>query len=203
MHPNKKSHSIVRDWKHHVQWALPVLIVLIAMIIIWQIQVHRHLIARQKASMIYTNIIHHPQSEDTVQRMKQLLNRYPQTPYADLAAFYLTRQAVMHQDLKKASHYMQQVMRQGYSPIFRQLATLRYARILVQEKQFYTALTALNTLDHSSLFALAALVKGHIYQAIQQPNQAQQAFQTAYQHLTPHPLKGLTHLLQTSSSTAG
>ncbi len=178
----------------YTKWLLPLCAIAIACTI-WQIQRYKTKHSYQQASVGYQHLSHMQASDNQKnfhQQATALSQAYPHTTYADLVAFQLTREAVQRQQWDKAGHYMQQVMRQGRTPIFRQLATLRYARILVEQQQPANALILLKKLEHSSLFALASLVKGDIYNLQNQKEKAEIAYKIALKYLPAHPLKQIT-----------
>lgn len=80
---------------------------------------------------------------------KGLLQNYPQTPYASLAALQLAKQAVNQNNLLEAETKLMWVIQHGKSGSLRAVARIRLARVLLAENQPEHALKILDENDNS------------------------------------------------------
>lgn len=145
----------------------------------WQERQERIL---EHASMRYeqliTNVVNSNTDAVQVQAMR-LMKRYPNTPYAQLAALQLARQDVYENKLSDAEKQLRWVMKHGNNPALRQVARIRVARVLIAENQAQQALDLLNSVDDKAYEAEIWEVKGDAYKALGNTAQAQTAYQNA------------------------
>lgn len=113
----------------------------------------------------------------------RLIERYPHTPYTQLAALQLAKQDVYQDKLKEAETKLEWVMRHGDNPALREVARLRYARILLAQNQGEKALDVLAKTDDKNYQALALELKGDIFAAAGKIKEARDAYQEALQSL--------------------
>lgn len=158
--------------------------VLIAIIIGfgWRYYQHRHEHTLEHASMRYeqllTNVVNgNIQAVDT--QANRLMNRYPHTPYAQLAALQLARQDVYIGNLAAADDRLHWLLKHGDNIALREIARVRLARVLIAEKKPQDALDILKDADNSAYAAAAQEAKGDALLALGKPAQARAAYQTA------------------------
>lgn len=80
-----------------------------------------------------------------------LVLTYPNTVYATVAQFMLAKNAVQKHDYKEAIESLDWVMKHSNKTMFQDLARLREARVLIQEKKNKAALALLNEI-HDKTF---------------------------------------------------
>jgi len=80
-----------------------------------------------------------------------LVLKYPKTVYATVAQFMLAKNAVQRQDYKEAIECLDWVMKHSRDALFQDMARLREARVLIQEKKNKAALALLNDI-HDNAF---------------------------------------------------
>ncbi|MFZ5490942.1 MAG: YfgM family protein [Pseudomonadota bacterium] len=115
---------------------------------------------------------------------EQLRTEYPRSSYATFAAFAQARRAVDAGKLDRAEQHLRWVVQHAAEANDRALASLRLARVLLDQGKPEAALAALGKDVPAGLPALAEL-KGDIAQAQNQPDQARRAYQEAVAGLPP------------------
>jgi predicted negative regulator of RcsB-dependent stress response len=136
----------------------------------------------QQASIAYQNLLGVAAENKTIEVQalaNQLMTDYSGTPYAKLAAFMLAKQAVTENKYPLALTKLQWVVDNSKSPAIKAIATLRLARVMIENKQAQQAITLLNGVTQSEFIAEADTVKGDAYLALQQKAQAKQAYTAA------------------------
>ena len=119
------------------------------------------------ASMSYENLLGGLADKNKVAIVdttaKTLLQKYPQTPYASLAALQLAKQAVYQNQLTEAESHLAWVIQHGRSATLRAVARVRLARVLLAEDQPVRALTVLDENDNTAYQPLILEEKGDVF----------------------------------------
>lgn len=115
---------------------------------------------------------------------RYILKRYPHTPYALLAALTQARQAVYDNDLPGAEEKLLWVMDHANNKALKQVARLRAARVILAENKADKALALLNTVDDANYYPAIEALKGDIYLAMGQREEARDAYKKAVQSLS-------------------
>jgi len=110
---------------------------------------------------------------------KKLLSHYPKTPYAQMAALMLAREAVLRKNYAEAANQLNWVLDHSKDYSLREIARIRLARILITEKKPEAALDLLKKLDDKSFIGLVDEVRGDAYIAQNDMNAARNAYQLA------------------------
>ena len=108
-----------------------------------------------------------------------LLENYPRTLYASMGAFMAARFYYERNDAKSAKAQLQWVLEHGRTEDFRDLARLRLAAILLDEKAYDEALKLLDEKHGASYDAEYAAAKGDVLVAKQQTKEARDAYRVA------------------------
>ena len=114
-----------------------------------------------------------------------LIEEYPGTLYASMGALTAARFHFERNDLKSAKAQLQWVMESSASPDFRDLARLRLAAVLLDEKAFDEALKLLEAPHAAAYEAQYAALRGDVLVARQQPAEARAAYQLALEKSAP------------------
>ncbi|BBB14742.1 transmembrane protein [Candidatus Rickettsiella viridis] len=122
------------------------------------------------AAMVYESFVASIQKNNltTVEAIaKSLLQNYPKTPYASLAALQLAKQAVNQNNLSEAENKLIWVIQHGKSESLRAVARTRLARVLFAENQAERALKMLDEYnDNVAYEPLILEEKGDIFQRL-------------------------------------
>ena len=108
-----------------------------------------------------------------------LIENYPRTLYASMAALVAARFHFDRNDLKAAKAQLQWVIERSSSDDFRDLARLRLAAILLDEKAYDEALKLLEAKPAPAYDAQYAALRGDLLVAKNQPAEARAAYQLA------------------------
>lgn len=137
-------------------------------------------------SMRYEQMLTNVVNGDTAaveNNANRLIERYPHTPYTQLAALQLARQDVYQNKLDAAQAKLEWVMQRGDNPALRQVARLRYVRILLAQNQAEKALDVLNKVDDKHYEPIILELKGDVFAAAGKIPAAREAYQHALKAL--------------------
>lgn len=141
----------------------------------------------EKAAVLYNAI---SQSAATAQDKAkdagtQLLDKYPGSAYAPRGALLLAKLAIDAGDRALAKTHLQWVIDRASEDELKQIARLRLAYVLLDEKAYDEALRTLDAKHDEQLDGLYADAKGDIFAAAAKPAEARAAYQEALQKLDP------------------
>ncbi|MDX2165335.1 MAG: tetratricopeptide repeat protein [Gammaproteobacteria bacterium] len=115
----------------------------------------------------------------TLKEANLLKDDYSRTPYAALAALIFARNDVDQQKYNDAETELTWVMNHGNTNSLRQIARLRLARIDIQLNKPKDALNVLDKVSDSSYMPMIDEVRGDAYLALNQTDNAREAYQKA------------------------
>ena len=116
----------------------------------------------------------------------ELMEDYPKTPYATLAALQLADQAVQQGNLEDALKNLQWVVAYSNKKSLQEIAKMRAARVLLAQNKPQDALKLLQTMDDSAFLPEVALIKGDSYLALGDKTAARNAYQNSLNTLPPN-----------------
>jgi len=108
-----------------------------------------------------------------------LLEHYPRTLYASMGALLSARFHFDRSDLKSAKAQLQWALERSSSEDFRDLARLRLAAVLLDEKAYDDALKLLDEKHGAAYDAQYAALRGDILVSKNQPAEARSAYKVA------------------------
>mgnify|MGYP006199999885 CR=1 FL=1 len=135
-----------------------------------------------QASVLYDTLSKAAQANDAKalrDASGTLVESYPGTAYASMGALLAARWHFDRDDLKSAKAQLQWVMERGSSEDFKQLARLRFAAILLDEKAYDEALKLLEAPPAAAYEAQYAALRGDILVAKNQAEEAKAAYKLA------------------------
>lgn len=136
----------------------------------------------QKASAIYERLLVAADNGDSASMehaADRLSHHYENTPYAQLAALMLARQAIYQGKFDVAESKLKWIMRHGSNRSLRQVARIRYARLLLSDNKPTVALKLLKKTDDPGYEVLIEEARGDIFQAMGKVEDARVAYQKA------------------------
>jgi predicted negative regulator of RcsB-dependent stress response len=134
------------------------------------------------AAGLYENLARAVQANDAKavrDTAGSLIESYPRTMYASMAALLSARYYFEKADLKNAKAQLQWVIDRSSSDDFRDLARLRLGAVLLDEKAYDEALKAAEAPHAPAYDAQFAALKGDVMVAKKQPAEAKAAYQLA------------------------
>lgn len=136
----------------------------------------------QQASNAYEHMMYSFSSQDNKSiraYAKQLLTDYKNTIYADVAHLTLAKLYVSQDKYLKAEEELKAVANHSKMNTLQQIAKIRLARILAANKSYEQALSELQGLDNTAFTPVVSELKGDIYTATGQYQQAVIAYRKA------------------------
>jgi len=134
--------------------------------------------ASMRYEQLLTNIVNNnaPAAEAGANR---LIKVYSHTPYAQLAALQLARQAVYAGKLGQAEEKLFWLSKHGKSDALRSVANIRLARVLLADKKPQVALEVLTKNTNAAYLAAVEEIKGDIYVSLGKITEARKAYKNA------------------------
>ncbi len=142
----------------------------------------------EKAAVLY-NAISQAAATKALDKAKdagaQLLDKHPGSAYASRGALLLAKLAIDADDKALAKTHLQWVIDRATEDEMKQIARLRLAYVLLDEKAYDDALRMLDSKHDDQLDGLYSDAKGDILIAAGKPVEARAAFQAALLKLDP------------------
>lgn len=173
---------IKKWWKEYGVAAIIGVLVAIAAGFGWHYWQQRHEQMLVHASMRYEQLLtamvnnEMPAAEA---RANRLIERYPHTPYAQLAALQLARQDIYTNKVAEADNKLRWLMKHGDSPALRTVARVRLARLLISQNKPQEAIELLDKNDNKTYAAVVDEIKGDAYVLMGNKEQAHQSYENA------------------------
>lgn len=111
----------------------------------------------------------------------RLIQDHAGTVYADVARLLLAKCLLDEGSAKQAEIELSWLAQRAHTDVFKQLAKIRLARVLLESKQYEQALQAIDGLDASVYAPIALELQGDIYLRIGKTAQAKKAYEAAFQ----------------------
>lgn len=121
----------------------------------------------------------------TLRVAQDLQNKFPGTTYAQLGAFNAAKMAFDTSDLKTAKTQLQWAIEHGNSEELEHLARLRLATVLLEEKDYTTALQLLANTPPPGFITLYAHRRGDVLLAQGKTNEARAEYKIALAKADP------------------
>jgi predicted negative regulator of RcsB-dependent stress response len=119
----------------------------------------------------------------TLAQAKKLFSHYPKTAYGQVAAFMLAREAIVKKDFHQAEKHFQWIIDNSNIAAFRQIARIRYARIMLSQKQPDKSIDLLKKVEDKNYAGLIDEVRGDAFLAKNDVSMAREAYQLALSEL--------------------
>jgi predicted negative regulator of RcsB-dependent stress response len=119
----------------------------------------------------------------TLTQANKLKTHYTNSPYAQMAAFMLARDAVLKKNYEEATTQLKWVMDKTSEISIRQIARLRLARVLIAEQKPEAALDLLKKTDDKTFAGLIDEVRGDAFLSMKNTAAAHDAYQLAVNEL--------------------
>jgi predicted negative regulator of RcsB-dependent stress response len=136
----------------------------------------------ENASALYDSLVRAVRADDAPKAAGPaavLKDDYAGSAYSALAALLLAKQAAEDNDYAKARAELEWVIAHSRLPELVDIARLRLARVLLAQEQFAEARAQLDQIKSTSLTAEVEELKGDIYLATNEPQQARTAYEAA------------------------
>ncbi len=114
-----------------------------------------------------------------VSAAEKFINENDKTSYAALTALALAKEEAKKENWQKSAEYLTSAVASAPNEGIKGIATVRLARVQVQQAEFEQALTTLATPLAESFTAVAAEIKGDAFLKLGKTDQARNAYQQA------------------------
>ncbi len=148
----------------------------------WNYWQQRQLRLSEQASIAYTRVLNdlvEDNVEDARIKAEAIVTTFKHTPYALWSAMALAKMDVDEKKYADAKTHLQWVMDHAKDASLLQTARLRFAKVLLAEKNNALALTTLNKVDDATFEGLIEETKGDIYAAAGETEKAVVAYKKA------------------------
>ena len=160
--------SLKKWWQTYGTTVMLSIAAAIITITVWQYW-HRHReqelnYASARYEQLLTSVVNHDE-QGVLSQAQRLMQRYTNTPYAPLAAFFLARQEVNQQNYDAAKQHLLWVMEHSNNAALKQMARMRAARLYLLENKPAIALHLLETVDDPAFQVAIMEIKGDCLRA--------------------------------------
>ena len=169
-------------WKQHGGMVAAVVVAVAVGFIGWQGWRWYQASQAAHASALYETVTKAVQANDAKalrDAAGTLVESYPRTLYASMGALVAARYYFERNDLKSAKAQLEWVMERASSPDFKDLARLRLAAVLLDEKAYDEALKTLDSKPAAAYEAQYAALRGDVLVGKNQLQPAKDAYKLA------------------------
>lgn len=169
-------------WRDYGKWIILTIIIGLALGFGWRYWQQQQWAHRQQASLMYQQLLaadSEKKSDVVMQMAGEMVKRYPQTEYAQLANLMAAKAAVSTNNFDAAAQKLTQVMNHSKNKSVQQIARLRLARVLLMQGNAQEALKTLAVVTDKIYQPLADEITGDIYMALHDGAKARAAYQAA------------------------
>lgn len=174
-------------WKRWGTWTMLGLAVILAAAAGWKYWQHHSSTQAIEAGVIYGQLTQAVQQNNakSVRDMGAILiDKYPRTAYAPRAAMLLAKINIDNKDARSAQAQLEWVIAHSKEAALKDLARLRLAALLLDQKQYDAAWKHLNT-AHSDAFGFRFDdLKGDVLSAQGKLDEARAAYQSGFSKMT-------------------
>lgn len=158
--------SIRKWWHSNGKFIVIAVIIGLGLGFSWKYWHQLQLRRTENAAMIYQSVIQ-ADSQNNVKTAqggaKLLMDQFPKTPYASLAALLSAKESVAQTNYADALTQLNWVIAHSNQPRLQQIARISAARVLLSQNQPKAALKIVSVVNDEYFAPLIAWVKGDIY----------------------------------------
>jgi predicted negative regulator of RcsB-dependent stress response len=149
----------------------------------WRYYLEQNNVHALQASNLYMQVMQNTATqnidEKTIDIHNQLINAYSDTPYAALASLALAKTEYQKDNTDGAVIQLELAIKHANDDVIKQIASLRLARVLVEQKKYDEAMALLNQSHDSAFEAQYEELKGDVHIARGDVTQARLAYDNA------------------------
>jgi len=178
----EKGEEIKQWWRDHGLSVIVACVLVISGLFGSRYWVSYQHLQTETASLAYQTVVNaisdnnDKQAED---KATELLSEYTNTPYAVFAAFEMSKYMESKADLATTKTYLNWIIEHASLSGQVDIARLRLAQVLLAENQYDQAISITEQSNSSAFASLFSELRGDIYAAQDQKQQARTAYQTA------------------------
>ena len=179
--------EILKNWiKQYSLVIMAGIVIAILLVSGWRYWQQRQIKTLNHASAVYDEMLTMRSQNDpkaTLVQANKLFNHYPKTVYGQMAALMLAREAISHKNYSEAKKQLTWVIDHSNVASLRQIARLRFARLLIEENKPQESLKLLQTIEADKFKGLTDEIKGDAYSAMHDTATARKLYQQALAEL--------------------
>lgn len=186
--------NIKKWWARHGTKVTALLSIILLSIAGYRYMHWHHEKVRHQASAIYEQMMNAFSNQDIKSvrsYANELTNGFEHSVYADAAHMTLAKIYVSKNKWEEATQELKKVADESNMPALKQVASIRMARLLAEQKSYTQALTILNGIKESLYLPVINELKGDIYGAMGEYQNAQTAYKQALEAVK---LNGMSNL---------
>lgn len=148
----------------------------------WQYWQTKQTVTVGRASSVYNQMLAATKNKQTINlkaNAEELISQYQKTPYAIMARLTLAQSAIADNNIEEAKNHLMWVIENSETKAFAEIARVRLARLLLASNQPKEALTILEKVEDKAFTVLINEIKGDIFLAMGQKEEAKKAYQQA------------------------
>ena len=174
-------------WKRWGNWTMLGLALILTATAGWKYWQHHSTTQAIEAGVIYGQLTQAVQQNNTKATRELgaiLIDKYPRTAYAPRAAMLLAKNNVDNKDARSAQAQLEWVIAHSKEAALKDLARLRLAALLLDQKQYDAAMKQLST-AHSDAFGFRFDdLKGDVLSAQGKLDEARATYQSGFSKMT-------------------
>ncbi|MCP5424504.1 MAG: tetratricopeptide repeat protein [Gammaproteobacteria bacterium] len=174
--------TIKQWWKANGSAIIAGIAIGLVVIFGWRFWTSHRLAQAEDASLHYDNLLQsltRNNAADALRQGQELFDDYSGSPYADLAALQLAKQAVADKKMPEAIAQLEWIVDHADMDEIRDIAHLRLARVLLDQGRLDEADKQLTSVQDQSFNVELEELRGDLYLARKQPEEARTAYQAA------------------------
>lgn len=149
----------------------------------WRYYLEQNNVHALQASNLYMQVMQNTATqnidEKTIDIHNQLINAYSDTPYAALASLALAKTEYQKDNTDGAAIQLELAIKHANDDVIKQIASLRLARVLIEQKKYDEAMALLNQSHDTAFEAQYEELKGDVHIARGDVTQARMAYDNA------------------------
>lgn len=181
----------IREW--FKQYGLTIFISIIVAItasIGWRLWQSQHETMLMRASVTYESMLISISNHDSANAMKQaqfIVQQYPHSPYAALAAFMQAKIEIEQNNYANAEKTLFWAVDNAPNKPIKNIAILRLARLLIADGKANQAIDLTMRIRDKSFYPLVMAIRGDGFTALQEIGEARDAYEKALAAFTENP----------------
>jgi predicted negative regulator of RcsB-dependent stress response len=175
--------ALKKWWKENGTSLIVGLFVGVSALFGWRYYIEQNNVHALQASDLYMQVMQNAATqnidEKTIDIHNQLINAYSDTPYAALASLALAKTEYQKDNIDGAVIQLELAIKHANDEVIEQLASLRLARVLIEQKKYDEAMALLSKTHDTAFDAQYEELKGDVYIARGDVTQARMAYDNA------------------------
>jgi predicted negative regulator of RcsB-dependent stress response len=175
--------ALKKWWKENGTSLIIGLFVGVSALFGWRYYLEQNNVHALQASNLYMQVMQNTATqnidEKTIDIHNQLINAYSDTPYAALASLALAKTEYQKDNTDGAVIQLELAIKHANDDVIKQIASLRLARVLIEQKKYDEAMALLNQSHDTAFDAQYEELKGDVHIARGDVTQARLAYDNA------------------------